>query len=188
MSLLYRADVSHGGASTLHSNSCFVDYAPGKALSFQPAYFFSSSAVATSLSLQVLPGCRGAHSGIVAFDELGYVGCAAVADLHRAMVEDFVQLAACWEVLGNQMQESFSDIGFNILVVRGVVPRDCSPDCSPASPPFVLCCSGGSLLLGISDGLKVATCLQCIIVGRCCSIEGVLIVGDVSQPTPDRRR
>ena len=40
------ADISHGGASALHDDTCFVDHAPGKALSLQRACFFSSSAVA----------------------------------------------------------------------------------------------------------------------------------------------
>ena len=178
------ADISHGGASALHGDACFIDHAPGKALSFQRACFFSSSAVAILLSLQILPGCRGAYTGVVAFDECGHVGCAAVADFHCVTFEDFVQLAACWEVLGDQTQEPFSDIGFHILVVRGVVPRDCP---LMSSPP-ALCCWGGSLLLSVSDSLGVATCLQHIVVGRCCSNEGVVIMGDVGQPMPDCRR
>ena len=118
----YRANVSHGRASTLHGNSCLIDHTSGKALSFQRAYFFSSSAVTTFLSLQILHGCRGAQAGVVVFDECSHVGWAAVADVHCAAFEDFVQLAAHWEVLGDQMQETFSDVCFHILVVRG----DCS--------------------------------------------------------------
>ena len=41
---------------------------------------------------RILTGCRVAYAGIVEFDECGHVGSTAVADLHCAPVEDFVQL------------------------------------------------------------------------------------------------
>ena len=68
-----RANVFHGGASTLHGDACLIDQAFGEALSSQQACFFSSSAIAAPLSLQVLPGCRGVYAGIVVFDESGHV-------------------------------------------------------------------------------------------------------------------
>ena len=60
-----KANIFHGGASTLHSNACLKDHVLGKAFSSQWACLFSSSAVATWLSLQILPGCKGANAGIV---------------------------------------------------------------------------------------------------------------------------
>ena len=84
------ADVFHGGASTLYNDACLVHYALCEALSCQWAYLFSSFAIAAPLSHQILPVCRVTYAGIVAFDERGHVGCAAVADLHCAPVEDFV--------------------------------------------------------------------------------------------------
>ena len=52
-------------------------------------------------------------------------------------------------MLGDQAQKFFSNFGFHIFVVRGVVPCD-----SPlAGSPSVLRCLGGSLLLGVSDSL-----------------------------------
>ena len=79
----------------------------------------------------------------MAFDERGHVGCAAVADLYCAPVEDFVQIAACWEMFGDQTQEFFANFGFHIFAVGGVVPCDSPLACSP----FAFCCLGRFLLL-----------------------------------------
>ena len=74
----HRANVFHGGASTLHGNPYLIDYTLGKALSSQWACLFSSSAVATLLSLQTFPGCRGKYTGIVAFHEQKIKDCIKV--------------------------------------------------------------------------------------------------------------
>ena len=67
-----RADVFHGGASTLHGNACLLNNILHEALSSQ----------------RRLQGCIAA---IVAFDVCSHFGCTALADLHCGPVEDFMQ-------------------------------------------------------------------------------------------------
>ena len=77
----------------------------------------------------------------MASDDGSHVFHTAVADLHSVFIEKFVQAGTLGEVLGYELQELPSDVGFDALAERWRVPNDV-PRALPFPPGSSQCVVG----------------------------------------------
>ena len=109
------------------------------------------------------------HLVVVGLDDASNVRHTAVTDFYSVPIEDLAQLGLLREVLTNQSQESLSDTCLYILAEWRVEPNHVMPSSFPPRGIF----HRPFALLEEGEALKVATCLEGVVIRGSCLVENV---------------